>query len=179
MRNLLPNRVKQQLRTEYRLRLSIVGLLLFSVALLMAGVFLVPSYLLSASDKMVVEDRMRFAEQGPAPQEAESSIERLELAQLQVELLSTLQKSTLFSDRLIQIIEQKPAGVRIGIFFYTTRDEGENMLTLSGVAETREDLLSFERSLKSEPDFSSVTLPVSNLAKDRDLSFLVTIKGSF
>jgi hypothetical protein len=52
-------------------------------------------------------------------------------------------------------------------------------MAVSGKAVSRDALLSFSKALKSNHRFESVDLPVSNLAKSKDIEFSISIKGTF
>jgi hypothetical protein len=54
--------------------------------------------------------------------------------------------------------------------------DGVGPVQLSGKAVTRQSLASFRDALLALPEVESVDLPISNLAKDKDISFTLTIK---
>jgi len=178
MRNLLTNKTKQNLKSEYRLRLFAVLFMFVSGLLIIGDVFLLPSLLLSKAQKSSTEDRVHLVEQGLALREADLSSETVQLVTSKLDVLSSLRDKKQFSESLREIIENKPSGISIETFFYTQKNGNEGALTLSGVARTRKDLSSFENILKNHPEFTDVLLPVSNLAKDKDISFSVIIKGT-
>ena len=75
--------------------------------------------------------------------------------------------------------ESKPPNIRIkNIVFDNERDPEPATITLIGIATDRESLRSFGRLMEARTEFSTVDLPVSNFAKEKDIEFsmLVTIK---
>ncbi len=179
MRNLLTDQTKHRLRAKYLNSLFFIMFLLLSTAIIIGAGALVPSYLLSQSRKSVVENKANLVKKGLKQREPELSTEALKFARSEIGLLSESKGEKLFSDRLRRILEKKPPGISITSFSYVAGSDEEGSLNISGTALSREDLLSLERGLKNEPDFTSVVLPVSNLAKEKDISFSLVIKGTF
>lgn len=176
MRNLLTNQSKRLIQKEYRIRLAVLSSLFLSASLVIGGVFLIPSYLLSESRKISIENQAYLVEQSPALQEDGSLSAALRLAQEELDVLSSTKDKKLFSERLEDIVQEKPAGISLTSFTYIVLDDRKSSMTLSGKARTREDLLSFEKKLKNNPDFNSVEFPVASLAKDKDIGFSITLE---
>ncbi|MEX2013733.1 MAG: PilN domain-containing protein [Parcubacteria group bacterium] len=173
MFKLLTDEERQKVAHEYALRRAIVMLSAFVLVLVAGIIGLLPSYVRSSARQNEALERTNITD---------ASFERGEEAQLQSWLLSTNKKLQVLSPALDtdrpseyidRILEQKVVSVHLtGFSWVRTRD---NKLTLSvhGVANDRQSLISFENSINSSGHFSEVTLPVSNLAKDRDINFQI------
>lgn len=77
-----------------------------------------------------------------------------------------------------KIAERKPVGVRIVGLVYQPQETATNLsakLSLNGVSSSREAIVEFVKKLQQEPSFSSVNVPVSDFAKDRDIEFSLTL----
>ena len=85
----------------------------------------------------------------------------------------------IFVELLSVIIEAKPQGVTIGSVSFT-RGESSNgqigaRMFISGIAPTRKSLIDFSKSLNDTKAFASVDVPVSNLTKEKNVPFSVTL----
>jgi hypothetical protein len=52
-------------------------------------------------------------------------------------------------------------------------------VVIRGTADTRDALVLFKRRLEQDPLISSVELPVSDLAKSKDITFALKLKTTF
>ena len=57
-------------------------------------------------------------------------------------------------------------------------NDEKKSLFVGGIASDRDSLIDFTESLKTINDFSAVNLPVSNLAKNKDIDFNIELKFS-
>ena len=64
--------------------------------------------------------------------------------------------------------------VKITYFSYEKGEE-DGKISLTGKAETRDDLVIFESRLKKELGDNKVVSPVSNLIKEKDLNFSLSL----
>lgn len=79
-----------------------------------------------------------------------------------------------------KIIDERNSGVKIGLFSYekATGGEGiknENKITVSGIAQKRDDLIMFEGRLKKEFGENKVVSPVSNIISGKNLDFSISL----
>jgi len=176
MRNILTNQTKSLIQKEYRVRVAVLATLFLSTSLIIGGVFLIPSYFLSKERMVSIENQAYLIEKSPVLQENQSLSDALKLAQEELRILSSVKDQKLFSSRLESIITEKPRGISLTSFTYTVFGDEKRTMSLAGKAFTREDLLSFEKTLKNNPDFISVEFPVSNLAKDKNINFAITLE---
>lgn len=174
MLKLLPEEAKAKVVRAYSERRLIVLLLSLIVILLigMAGLF--PAYVLSKAKKAEVTERLKTA--GDLSADPENVELRGWLAQTnkKLDLLNPkadTQYATYFIGRAIGL---RPVGIQFTVIDWN-EVEGERSLGISGIAASRQVLLDFERALNASGEFSQTTVPVSNLAKDREIPFQVDL----
>ncbi len=170
MFHLLPEKEKKVLEAEYRYRLLLVGLIFILASLVVASVFLLPSYLLSArrlTDVSVRNDQVK----NEIKTKTDPSISTF-LSTLKDNLaaLKPTQKTPNFSTLVKEITDKKTTGIGIDSF---SRD-GKGII-IGGQADNRDNLIRFSRDLQMVADFSKVDLPISDFAKDKNINFSITI----
>lgn len=169
MYKLLPEKTREKVRGEYLLRRSVVMVTALILVLVVAIVGLFPSYILSKALQKEVAERTQALGLEPEP-EAVVGESWLAGINLKLKLLAPKLDGDRPSVLLAQVIAEKGGGIKINSFSWV-KGEGQSQLAIAGVATDRQALLAFESRLNSSGKFSAVTLPVSNLAKDRDISF--------
>ena len=60
-----------------------------------------------------------------------------------------------------------------------TRGGQPGAIAIGGTASTRDSLVAFSKRLQNEPSFSNASLPVSSLAKNKDIPFSISIDSKF
>lgn len=170
MFKLLPEEEKEKVQREYALRRIVVAVEAFILILIVGLVGLFPSYILSRARLGEVEERLKVS--GTAEPQVETKELEAWLTDLNFKLTALVpdQKEFLPSLYMETVLKEKGSGIRITGFSWINEKEKVYM-NISGVASTRQALLSLETRLKNAKSFSEVTLPVSNLAKERDVTF--------
>jgi hypothetical protein len=153
---------------EYKLRRVVVIVTSLALVLSAALVGLFPSYILT---------KVKQSEAGAlaTPLQGEEDLEAwLKVFNGKLHALSAGITGAKASLDIEKVLSLKNSGVRITQMKW---DEGEagDTLSLLGIATDRQTLLSFEKRLKDSGKFSSVMLPVSNLAKERDINFQINL----
>ena len=174
MFNLLPIEKKRTIAREYHLRLSALFLLMLFVTGIVAIVFLAPSFFAVGVKKNRASQELKNL-QIATPELR--SVEELEALVLEIRnKLEVLKpQEVLLPSQLIQkILDNRPKGVSITASSYLVK-EGEINLKVTGKGSTREALTSFARNLREDEAFQSVDLPVSDLARDRDIDFSIAL----
>lgn len=173
MFNLLPQTEKETIRREYRFRLVIVALGLTFVTLLIAGILLVPSVLLSSQKEEAAERRfevlMKSVEKGKTEELDKTLLE----AKALLGLLPHEAPLVLLHELLLNIVSAKTNRISLGNFSLADAGEGKQRVDLSGVAKDRTALVAFVKSLEQSGLFEKVEVPISNFAKDTDIEFSI------
>ncbi|OHA89766.1 MAG: hypothetical protein A3C70_00710 [Candidatus Zambryskibacteria bacterium RIFCSPHIGHO2_02_FULL_43_14] len=172
MFKLLTDEEKQKVAHEYVLRRVIVILFALILVLIIGIVGLLPSYILSDIRENEMTERTRIVE-GVGQKGGEVELQAwLEKINRELQILSPVLDTDRPSIFIEKIIDQKVSGTHITGFSWV-RVKDEITLSINGVALDRQTLIAFENGIKSSGYFSEVTLPVSNLAKDRNIDFQI------
>lgn len=185
MFNLLSIEEKQKFRAEYRKLVLSVFLPMLAFVLFIAVVTLVPSVILSythysamlsesKSDEVLVKKTQEL-EMKNAVTDANSKI-------LMLRGTEKARSVSLYFDR---ILADLPKGVHITGLLYDKNipsnrrnpvaEKSTGLITVSGHAHKRADLLAFKSELEKEKSFSKIDLPVASLVSESDLTYNITI----
>jgi hypothetical protein len=80
-----------------------------------------------------------------------------------------------YSGFLAQILSAQPRGAGLNSVNFEPRD-GVIKISINGQAGVRTDMVTYENNLKSIPQFKNVDLPLSNLTKDTNVTFQITLE---
>ena len=172
MFKLLTEEERQRVVHEYALRRTIVMLFALILVLVAGIIGFLPSYILSNIRQNEVLERVRIMGD---PGHGDSG------AELQAWLLETNRRLTALSPKLDvdrpsdfvdRILDRRVTGVGITGFSWV-KVEDKITLSVNGVASDRQTLVTFENRINSSGYFSNVTWPISDLAKDRDITFQI------
>lgn len=174
MFKLLTEEEKEKVLREYNFRRGVVILTALIVVIIigMAGLF--PSYVLSRVRQKEVEERVKIAGNTELQEDSSGLRFWLKETNLKLKILDPALDQDRPSDFIESVLAEKSAGVKI-VSLEWTKVDGKITLSISGIAQDRQTLLSFENELNSSGKFVEATLPVSNLAKEKDISFRVKL----
>jgi hypothetical protein len=175
MINLIPPGAQNQVKREYWLRVFTVWIILIASACMMIATLYMPVYVLVRSQlDAFLQAYTQASIESDSFKDSELAIEKAnEIAKL----LSEADKAISFSTVIFELEEVSQAhGVTI-TEFVLLREKGElQPIVLRGIALSRLDLTSFRDAIEAHELFKSAELPLSNLAKDKDITFGITIK---
>lgn len=174
MINLIPPTARKAIVREYWVRVAAVTLLVLGLVTTLFAIFLVPSYVFVMLQLRAVADTYAEAAVGSATYDASAATIRESntyVAQLEsgfapaplteyIEIIDTLVGSAVTLEE-IQVRQD--------------RDGVVEPISIVGVAETRADLASFRDRLEQHELFAEAILPFSNLAKDVNVDFSITV----
>ena len=176
--NLLSKTEKETLKKGFKYRFVIVLLFLISASFFVGVAMLLPSYFLT---KVNLADAAQEGNSLTAGNE--DSIKQI--LSLPADINSKLKffqsnvDGALATDSFYKVISHLPAGVALNSISFSRNQayNGQNGIAIlvSGVAVDRDSLVSFTQLLKDSNSFSAVDVPVSSLAKDKNLPFSVNI----
>ena len=69
------------------------------------------------------------------------------------------------------ILSNKTKLIYINSLAYTSNSSTTVTFSINGISGTRESLVSFKKDLDKTALFKNIDLPISNLAKDKDIDF--------
>lgn len=173
MINLIPQSFKRSVAIEYWTRVLSVGLFIFSAILIASSLLLLPVYVRINSQINTFETAAKEAAERVS--EYNLSSETLVKTGTKARLLLELRDEAKFSAIISLLQGMENSQVYIESIDLTRIDTNIAPIQLSGKAMTRQSLADFRTALLSRPEIDTVLLPISNLARDRDISFSVTI----
>ena len=177
MVNLIPAKAKKNVAIEYWMRvLTVWSLIATAVAALFAVTFL-PVYVSVDTKIDAYQESANLASQKIASFEAVSEDLTRSTDQAQLLIASTKEISLskvidLFDSLETNGIEYKQVTVK------KISGGGLDPVTLNGMARDRQALSDFKDRLVAEESIESVDFPLSNLAKNRDIPFSITVNMS-
>ncbi len=175
MFNVLPENIKQKIKSEYKLRRATVVFSLILALEISSLVLLFPSWLVSfykekdalAEQSAIISSSLAMSTQGVASKITETNTTLYTIDGL----LSYPRLYPIVST----VISKKNSGIHLTQFSFTPTSATAASITLSGIASDRQTLVSFGKSLSDSGYFDTVDLPVSNLAADTNIDFSINL----
>lgn len=176
MINLLPQKEKTLIIKEYHLRRLALYLAMALALVVVAGVLLLPSYVLSLYKKNAAESSY-IRPPVTNPEESKELLSRVNKGKAALLALEPEQPSKMPIELVTMITSLKTDENRINSIKYTFKPPQSFEVMVTGVAKNRQSLISFKNALEAVPGLDEVELPVSNFAKDSNIKFSLTIRN--
>ncbi|MDR3547206.1 MAG: hypothetical protein P4M11_02820 [Candidatus Pacebacteria bacterium] len=177
--NLLPKQSILAARRHYFLRLATVGVLLLVVLVVIQAVLLMPSYLYARAQVISETAQLNHLTQSLATAQEQAAQAQLAALQTEATYLSRLSKISTASGVIRAILAVPHQGITLNGFTFTApTSSAPGTMQVSGIASTRETLRSYDQALGALPFVTSANLPISDYAKDSNISFTITLTGS-
>lgn len=175
MFNLLPNSLRKEIISEYRFRLLIVIMLFVILIQISFLVFLFPSWLSSYYKEKDFSLRSEEANKSLSTLDISSTTSYIKRLNSTLAVIDESLSYPNFNSIIDDVLKRKPTGVRIDGIYYTVNSKNTAGLAISGIGDKRDTLVSFSESLKDISYFKKVDLPISNLAKDKNIVFTINV----
>lgn len=172
MINLIPPSAKKSIIREYWKRTVTVWLCLFSVLFIMLAVFLLPTYVMLLTEIDNLADESSFESESIV--KYDQSVSALKKANAEALLLLDQKSTTTPSLLITALVNYAGESIALNSFQLESLVTGGDV-SVSGVASTRQTLANFRDKVAADSNFSSVNLPISNLIKEKDLLFTMTM----
>jgi hypothetical protein len=174
---LLPAQERKALRWEYRLRLAIVTFLFISLALVFGIASLLPSYIYTYNQENEATLHLEALNKSRKASGADQDDKNLIINQ------SFALKMVAEEDKLddVSVIEKivalKPKNLIINSFEndHAVSTTTVGSVTVQGYAPTREGLLDFKKAFENDKTFANPELPISDLAKSKEINFSLKV----
>ena len=174
MINLIPPHARKKVKIEYWVRTCTVWTMLMASGLLITAVFFLPSYVLIRSQLSAYESSYNEAAASDASYQGLESEVRMANAQAQRLLANETEYS--FTSILDELDLLTTEAIEVEEITMTRSETLElKEFTIEGTAATRIDLVAYRDAIEAHNFFTSAELPISNLAKDRDVPFNITV----
>jgi hypothetical protein len=174
MINLIPPSAKKKIVLEYWVRAISVWFYTWAAALLLGAFVMVPVYVLV--NLQVSSSSESAASAGQMLASYDEVSKQITISNQEAKALLDSKKYKLLSRYLDTFFSLETSEVSISQISLSRVKEGVSPVQISGSANTRQALASFRDQLLALPDVDSVDLPISNLAKDKDIQFALTVK---
>jgi hypothetical protein len=176
MFSFLPHDYKKKVMRIYRSRL----LALYLIGLIFVGTFsvamLVPSYKIAISRNMEVLAELESLRKSIDLKKNNDTSAFVELASAKIKATLSNKSSGYVTNVIKEILSRKGSNISLSDMSFDRTATGLNM-TLSGVALNRDSFLGFIKDLKASDYLKSINYPVSTLAKDKNISFSLTLEA--
>lgn len=173
MINLIPPSAKKSIVTEYWLRVLSVWCFTWAFSLVVGIFLLVPVYVLINLQVSTLNESAASASEKLATLNDVTGEFNLANQQARVLIDGSKRQPLSTYNELFRNLETSE--VTISSIMINRTKEGVAPVALTGEAANRQALASFRDSLLALPEVASVDLPISNLAKDRDIQFNLTV----
>jgi hypothetical protein len=173
MINLIPNILRKKIIFEYWIRVASVWLVTLSIAGMVSSLLFLPTYVLISSQVATYEGSTKAVAE--KANNYDSAVQSLELANTQAERLYELRSQERFSGTLTLLESLQGSDIQITSYEFRRKGNVLDKINVVGKAKTRQALADFRDLLLKHPDIEEVVLPISNLAKDRDIVFNIVL----
>ncbi|MEK7607927.1 MAG: hypothetical protein AAB484_03360 [Patescibacteria group bacterium] len=174
----LKGEYRQKILGEYRKRLLVLILSLLVLLLFVLLGLALPSFIsLGDQNKVVLLEREAYSKNVAENGQTEIENQLKGMKEMIVVLKQNIENTPLVSI-IEKILSEKSFDVTISNLSLERKKE-EWSINLSGMAETREAMVDFSKRLEAVSSFSLVDLPVSSLAKNKNISFTISLRSKF
>ena len=174
--DLLPEERRAQLRQAYFFRLGTVVVMLTACLVVSAAVLLIPTFVFLTNAVEAKTTRLAGMNAGLSSTEEASLAAKLTTLSNDDAALGALGATPSATKIMSQVLSVSRPGIRLSALAYTPRaGKTAGIVTLDGIALTRDALRSYQLALQGAPFAASADLPVSAYAKDSDIDFTITI----
>lgn len=175
MHTYLPTEQKEQLRKEYLYRLALVFSITVLVIIICSIIFILPSYIVTRNQHN--QAISSFATKSNSS--ADNTIKDIESEVKKINDATTKLSDGINRPRIlntIRLIDTATAqGIKIKSFEITYTASSTVDMRVGGLASTRDALVAFKKNIESNQGVARVELPVSDLAKSKELTFVMRI----
>lgn len=173
MINLIPPQEKKKIVIEYWIRVISLWFILISVVLLLGVLIMLPVYVLIGTQILVKEAAATEAFERVGSYENVSV--DLNRASQQARYIIEESRNHLFSEYISLFEELQGSSIEIYEINIRRVEKSIGPITITGEATDRQTLASFRDRLLAEECIESVDLPISNLARDKNILFNITV----
>lgn len=173
MINLIPPSAESNVKREYWIRVVSVWMILIASAFVIVAVLNGPVYVMIRGQLNAYQSEYNAA--SIENEVFKVSEDALKQANMVGTLLLASQKTTSFSSIIAELEALTGEDVVITEYLLSRTDNKLGPIVIKGEARSRLVLSSFQEVLEESELFEKAELPLSNLAKDREIPFSITI----
>jgi hypothetical protein len=170
----LPHDEQKKVICDYRLRVAIVGLFFVAVACMIGAGALFPAYISAVIEKSGIVNKVENIRSTDQSRRLTVAQQELAKGATLLQAISENTKPSRYSG-LINDISKLRGSVTIDSFALDMSAPSGYVITISGIAPVRADLLSFKSKLVERLGGAQVDLPYSTLARDTKVPYSMKI----
>lgn len=170
--SLLPLEYTQKLYEEYRFRLMAVRIMGLTAVSIIGLFFILSSFVLALIKEKEISGRFDAVEKSAGLIQSKNLIKTIDLTNEEMKAVSSKEQFFLYEVMALVSKYGKEKVLITGMSF--NNGETGKSIVIEGFGISRDGLISYEKILSKDPLFSSVEFPISNLAKNKDIPFVVT-----
>jgi hypothetical protein len=178
MANLITEKQHKSLRLEYQIRLGAMALLIIALLGVIFLAYVIPYYISVKKNDLVVSEQFKSVisiENKENTSESATWVVTKTLDELKA--VDLYGKNTLVpSESFAKVIGHKNQNIRITRLNFSLNKAGQGQILVNGIAKNRDGLVTFVEDLKAKGGYTSVESPISDLAKDSNITFTVSLK---
>lgn len=157
---------------RYYLRLLTLSFFGLTVAFLLGTLSLAPSYIASREQASAHEQYRNALEGALGLKESNDTEMQTRILRERVTIAGEYKDGAFSRELFEQLVLTPRAGIQITTLAFSRTQDGAAM-TIVGTADSRTKLLAFADALRNSRAFTAVTLPVSQLVTEEDISFSI------
>lgn len=173
MINLIPPVAQKSVKRQYLIRLTTVWIILAALACMIVTVLHIPVYVLVQSQLEAFSNE--YAQASVESASFDASTKEISRANEIATLLASPKHKVSFTHIINELEMQSGAEVIIKEYTLAQKQGALTTLKILGVADSRLALTTFQERIEAHELFESAVLPLSNLARDRNIPFEITI----
>lgn len=177
MFTLLPNEYRKRILKAYKVRLLVLSSFFVVLFLAILITSFLPSYIAVNSEYQKLVSEEEFVRKSIIKNNDDGLSLTIKNLKANIDLIIRLDRPAL--KEVTKVFKYENSDITLTKIDYRTTDIGGYTILLSGVSRTRKSLSDFAKSLRGENSFKNVDLPISDLAKESDVTFNIKINGKF
>lgn len=175
---LLPQSEIKSLKREYHTRLFFTLCFFVSCAIIIGIISLLPAYILSYSQEKDLVEKVNILRTKREATGIDKITKELSETSRIIKILNDNKSKSDFSKIILDINKNLPAQVSLNSFQVNRQGEAtttSNEVIIQGKSLTRDALIALKKTLENNPEIKKVELPISDLAKSKDISFSIRL----
>lgn len=172
MMNFLPTEDKKDIKKEYFRRLLVFAGLFSFLAVSVGAILLLSPLVFLKNQKDNLSNQLFFSEERISRENIENVIPLVEDLNRKIPLINSGVKEVVEKSSFVKVIlDEKTSDIKISEFLLDNEK-----ISIRGLSGSRQSLINFTEALRGKKDFKKVESPVSNLIKDKDIDFTLSIE---
>lgn len=177
MINLLPNENKIANKKNYLTRLFVVIGAFSFIIIIISFILFLPVFFSLFFEGRDLASQLDFMKKSDVLAETESIHSDLKELNSKLSLYEKNKSEAVVLSALIEkIVYLKTGGIKINNFEYKKDKNKGGSITIDGKSDSRSSLISFKKKMEDDGAFNNISSPLSNLLKDADITFNITIE---